>query len=77
MVHAPVALHCDRERPECFGWSCNKIRRACFVLLVAATPAVFGFAVPVPLVKWLCLAWLTGVALFMHGLLPRIQSCLH
>jgi len=77
MVHAPVALHCDRERPECFGWSCDKIRRACFVLLAAATPAVFGFAVPVPLVKWLCLAWLTGVALFMHGLLPRIQSCLH
>jgi hypothetical protein len=85
MAHAPVAnaARCDRlERlgslhqatDTCFGWSHAKIRRAAFVLLAAAIPAAIGFAVPVPFVKWLCLAWLTGVAFFMHGLSRRASA---
>jgi len=82
MAHAsvPNAVQCDRiERPKSpnqaadqfFAWSLGKIRRAAFVLLVAATPAVIGFWTPLPFIKWLCLAWLAGVALLMHGLSRR------
>jgi hypothetical protein len=42
-----------------------KIRIACLVLFGAETPAAAGFAVSVPFVKWLCLAWLAGVTLLM------------
>jgi hypothetical protein len=52
-------------------WSLAKIRIACLVLLCAAMPAVAGFTVPVPFVKWLCLAWLVGVALLIHCLSRR------
>jgi hypothetical protein len=39
-----------------------------FVLLAVAVPAAAGFALPVPFVKWLCLAWLAGVAILMQQL---------
>jgi hypothetical protein len=77
MAHAPVAnaapsLH--QATDTSFGWSRAKIRRASFVLLATAAPAVIGFTAPLPFVKWLCLAWLVGVALFMHGLSRRASS---
>jgi hypothetical protein len=82
MVHAPVpkAVQCDRiERPgwpdqaadQLFAWSLGKIHRAAFVLLAAAAPAAIGFWTPFPVIKLLCLAWLAGVALLMHGLSRR------
>ena len=80
MVHAPVpnAVQCDRiERPgspnqaELFAWSLGKLRRAAFVLLAAAAPAAIGFWTPFPVITWLCLAWLAGIALLMHGLSRR------
>ena len=82
MVHAPVpnAVQCDHiERPGSphqaadyfFAWSLGKIRKAAFVLLAAAAPAVIGFWTPFPFIKWLCLAWLAGTAFFMHGLSRR------
>jgi hypothetical protein len=82
MVHAPVpnAVQCDPiERPappnqaadQFFAWSVGKIRMAAFVLLAAAAPGVIGFWTPFPFIKWLCLAWLAGVALLMHGLSRR------
>ena len=77
MVHAPIpnAVHCDRlphdQVAEVFGWSRAKTRRAAYVLLAAAAPAVIGFWVPVPFIKWLCPAWLAGVALLMQGLSRR------
>ena len=71
-VIMPNAVHCDRlphdQVAEVFGWSRAKTRRAAYVLLAAAAPAVIGFWVPVPFIKWLCLAWLAGVALLMQGL---------
>jgi hypothetical protein len=54
-----------------FGWSHSKIRIACFVLLAVVAPATAGFAVAIPFVKWICLAWLAGIALLMQGLRQR------
>jgi hypothetical protein len=82
MVHAPVpnAVQCEgierlgsphQAADQFFGWSPGKIRRAAFVLLAAAAPAVIGFWAPFPFIKWLCLAWLAGVALLMQGLSRR------
>jgi len=81
MVHAPVpnAVQYDRlaqslsnaQAAKYFGWSHAKIRRAAFILLAAAAPAVIGFWVPIPFIKWLCLAWLAGLALLMQGLSRR------
>jgi hypothetical protein len=57
-----------------FVWSPAKIRIAGLVLFAAATPAAAGITVFVPFVKWLCLAWLLGVALLMHGLSRRVAD---
>ena len=75
----PSAWHDVVEEPQkisqagrtSFVWSPAKIRIAGLVLFAAATPAAAGFTVSVPFVKWLCLAWLLGVALLMHGLSRR------
>src|SRR5262249_39685203 len=82
MADAPVpnAVQCDRTgrsgspnqaADQFFAWSLGKIRRAAFVLLAAAAPAVIGFWTPLPFIKWLCLVWLAGVALLMYGLSRR------
>jgi hypothetical protein len=55
-------------RATSFGWSLAKIRVACFVLVGVAAPAAAGLAVSVSFVRWLCLAWLIGLALLMHCL---------
>jgi hypothetical protein len=52
-----------------FTWSRAKIRVAAWILLGAAAPAVAG--VQVPVLRWICLAWLAGIALLMHGLSRR------
>ena len=57
-----------------FMWSLVKIRIACLVLLGAAMPATAGFAVSVSSVKWLCLAWLVGVAILIHRLSRRASA---
>jgi hypothetical protein len=57
-----------------FMWSLAKIRIACLVLLGAAAPAAAGFVVSVSLVKWLCLAWLVGVAILIHCLSRRAST---
>ena len=75
----PSAWHDVVEEPQkisqagriSFVWSRAKIRIAGLVLFAAATPAAAGITVSVPFVKWLCLAWLLGVALLMHGLSRR------
>jgi hypothetical protein len=54
-----------------FVWSRAKIRIAGLVLFAAATPAAAGITLSVPFVKWLCLAWLLGVALLMRDLSRR------
>jgi hypothetical protein len=85
MVRAPHAksVHCDlvervpsirQAGGTSFMWSLAKIRIACLFLLGAATPAVAGLAVSVPFVKWLCLAWLVGVALLIHCLSRRASA---
>jgi hypothetical protein len=85
MQRAPHAKSVQRDTVEraqpirqasatSFRWSIAKIRIACLALLGAATPAVAGFAVSGPSVKWLCLAWLVGVALLMHGLSRRASA---
>jgi hypothetical protein len=64
----------ERSRPfcgrneSCFTWSSSKIRTACVVLAAAAAPAAAGFAVAIPFVQWLCLAWLVGLAVLLHRL---------
>jgi hypothetical protein len=85
MVGAPHAKSLERdlvERPQpvrqaagtCFMWSPSKIRIACLVLFGAATPAAASFAVSVSFVRWLCLAWLAGVALLFHCLSRRASA---
>jgi hypothetical protein len=54
-----------------FVWSSAKIRITSLVLFATATPAAAGITASVPFVKWLCVAWLLGVALLMHGLSRR------
>jgi hypothetical protein len=57
-----------------FTWSHAKIRTAGFILLGVTIPAALGFAVSPPLVRWLCLAWLAGIAALVHGLGRRASS---
>ncbi len=67
----------ERRGPDCQGagvafmWSHAKLRIACLVLLAAATPAVAGFALSAPVVRWLSVAWLAVIAFFMHCLSRR------
>jgi hypothetical protein len=53
-----------------FVWSLAKIRIAALILFGASTPALVGFTLTTPFVQWVCLVWLLGVALLMHGLSP-------
>lgn len=57
-----------------FVWSLAKIRISSLILLGAATPAMVGFTLPTPFMHWLCLVWLLGVALLMHGLSRRASD---
>jgi hypothetical protein len=57
-----------------FVWSLAKIRSAALILFGAATPALVGFTFPNPFMHWLCLVWLLGVALLMHGLSKRASD---
>ena len=57
-----------------FGWSHAKLRYASFVLLGVAMPAAIGMESSVSAVRWLCLAWLLGVAMLMHGLSRRAAA---
>jgi len=58
-----------------FVWSLAKIRIAALILFGAATPALVGFTLSTtPFVRWLCLVWLLGVALLMHGLSRRASD---
>jgi len=52
-----------------FTWSRAKMRVAAWTLVGAAAPAAAGIHVPV--LRWVCLAWLAGVAWLMHGLSRR------
>jgi hypothetical protein len=54
-----VAISCS--------WSPRKLASASLVLVGAAVPAAIGFVLWGSVAKWLCLAWLLGVALLMHG----------
>jgi hypothetical protein len=75
----PSAWHDVVEEPQAispacgpsFVWSRAKIRTAGRLLLGAATPTVFGFTSTSPSLQWLCLVWLLGVALLLHGLSRR------
>jgi len=81
-LHAKSAQRRDTERLQAFRqadgtsfmWSLPKIRIACLVLLGAAAPAAAGFAVFAPFVRWLCLAWLLGVAFLIHNLSRRAST---
>jgi hypothetical protein len=70
----------ERARPArqagatCFRWSLAKLRIAALVLLGAATPAILGFAMAGPFVRWICLAWLAGIALIAQGLSRRARA---
>src|SRR5215831_13365422 len=56
-----------------FVWSLPKIRIAALILFGAATPALVGITLPT-FMQWLCLVWLLGVALLMHGLNRRASD---
>jgi hypothetical protein len=57
-----------------FIWSHAKIRTAGFILLGVTIPAIVGFAVSPPSVGWLCVAWLVGICVLVHGLGRRALS---
>ena len=57
-----------------FVWSLAKIRIAALILFGTVTPALVGFTLSTPFVRWLCLVWLLGVALLMHGLSRRASD---
>ena len=72
LVEKPYAV---RElRGASFVWSLAKIRIAALILLGAATPGLVGFTLLTPFMQWLCLVWLLGVALLMHGLSRRASD---
>jgi hypothetical protein len=62
------------QAPTSFVWSRAKLRVAGLVLAAVATPAATAFAAPAPFVKWLCLAWLCGIAVLMLGLSRRAND---
>jgi hypothetical protein len=68
-----LPLTCEAGQ-ACFIWSLAKIRIASLALLGTAMPAAVGFTISPPFVRWLCLAWLAGVAFLMHGLSQRARS---
>jgi len=55
-------------------WSHGRIRFAALLLLGAALPAIVGFAIAGPFLKWLSLAWLAGVAALMDRLSRRAST---
>lgn len=57
-----------------FGWSPAKLRYASFILLGAAAPAAIGIESSNSAVRWLCLAWLLGVAVLVHGVSRRAAA---
>jgi hypothetical protein len=57
-----------------FRWSLAKLRIAALVLLGATTPAVLGFAMAGPFVRWICLAWLAGIGLAAQGPTRRARA---
>ena len=56
------------------GWSPAKLRYASFILLGAAAPAAIGIESSSSAVRWLCLAWLLGVAVLVHGVSRRAAA---
>jgi len=85
MVSAPHAalVQCTPGEPgesveqaggTSFMWSLAKIRIAALILLGTTTPAIVGFAMAGPFIRWICLAWLTGVALIAQGLNRRARA---
>jgi hypothetical protein len=76
-VPCDFAVRAQPSRHSCgafLKWSHRKIRIACLVLVGAALPAVAGFAVSVSPVRWLCLAWLTGIAILISSLSKRAST---
>ena len=67
-------LAAHEQSEAAFSWSRRKIRFAAVALLGFAVPAVAGFAVAGSFGKWVCLAWLTGVAALMGLLCRRAAS---
>ena len=63
-----------RAGATCFGWSLTKLRIAALILLGATTPAIVGFAMAGPFVRWICLAWLAGIGLMAQGLSRRARA---
>jgi hypothetical protein len=61
-------------RMICFSWDANKVRAASLLLLAAAIPAAAGVFVTDPFVKWLCVAWMLGIAYLMHLLGKRANA---
>jgi len=57
-----------------FSSSLAKLRLASLVILGLVAPAAIGFALAGPVGRWLCLMWLLGVAVLMHGLSRRAAA---
>ena len=80
--HTKSVLRDLGERPQpvhqaagiCFIWSLSKIRIAGLILFGAATPTAVSLALSIALVKWLCLAWLLGIALLLNSLDRRARA---
>jgi hypothetical protein len=72
LVHQAKPVHQAGE--TCFTWSRAKIRIAGLVLLGAAALAALSFLVSAPLLQWICLAWLGGVAILLHCLSRRAND---
>src|SRR5262245_21677939 len=64
----------DQTGPIGFTWSHANIRVAGCILLGITTPAAIAFAISPPFARWLCLAWLAGIAALVHGLGRRASS---
>src|ERR1700730_13620058 len=61
-------------RTICFSWGTNKVRTASLLLLGAPIPAAAGIFIADPFVKWLCVAWMLGIAHLMHLLGKRASA---
>lgn len=73
-VEQQAFAHRSRNSETGFRWSAGRIRSASFVLVGGAIPGVVVFVIAPPVVRWICLAWLGGIAMLIHGLARRAKS---
>lgn len=69
-IAGPSPCACQAGEVE-FRWDPEKLRFAALALSGATLPAALIFAGAPSLLRWVCLVWLGGIAVLLHGLARR------